>query len=107
MQTSIQALIEDAQTQAGGLRALARTIGTTAPTLIQMRNGDRPANYKVRARLRVVLGEQPARAYIAAVAEDLAESDNAMEKEAAAQLLAVLSAFPQGMERAMGIEPTS
>ena len=103
----IAELIEAAAKVAGSQVKLAKLLDTTAPTLIQMKQGKRPANYRMRARMRVVLGEQPAAAFLAAMAEDLAESENAIELEASASILAVLQAFPKDVERAMGIEPTS
>ena len=62
-------------------RKLAQLLETTGPTLIQMKQGKRPANWRVRGKLRVILGEDPTRAFVAAMAEDLAASENADEKK--------------------------
>lgn len=82
-------LIGQATERAGGLRQLGKLIDLNPSTLVAMRKGERPANYRVRAKLRAVLGEHPASAVLAAVTEDLQQSTNATEKEAAAALIAI------------------
>ena len=44
--------------------------------------------------MRVILGEDPTHAFVAAMAEDLAASENADEKKAADGFQAMLAAFP-------------
>jgi hypothetical protein len=94
-------LIERAADIAGSQRKLAAMLETTAPTLIQMKQGKRPANWRVRGKLRVILGEDPARAFVAAMAEDLASSENEDEKKAADGFAAMLAAFPDGWRKRM------
>lgn len=49
--------------------------------LAKIKKGERPANWRVRGKLRVILGEDPTHAFVAAMAEDLAASENADEKK--------------------------
>lgn len=97
----IAELIEEASKVAGSQTKLAALLDTTGPTLIQMKQGKRPANWRVRGKLRVILGEEPARAFVAAVAEDLASSENEDEKKAADGFEAMLAAFPDGWRKRM------
>jgi len=90
----IKDLIEAAAKIAGSQVKLAALLDMAAPTLIQMKNGTRPCNWRVRGKLRAVLGEDPTRAFIAAMAEDLEQSENADEKKAADGFKAMLAAFP-------------
>ena len=94
-------LIEQAAIAAGSQRKLAQLLDTTGPTLIQMKQGKRPANWRVRGKLRVILGEDPTRAFVAAMAEDLAASENADEKKAADGFEAMLAAFPSDWRKRM------
>ena len=94
-------LIEQAAIAAGSQRKLAQLLETTGPTLIQMKQGKRPANWRVRGKLRVILGEDPTRAFVAAMAEDLAASENADEKKAADGFEAMLAAFPSDWRKRM------
>lgn len=87
-------LIERAAVAAGSQRKLAAMLDTTAPTLIQMKQGKRPANWRVRGKLRAILGESPEHAFMAAMAEDLALSENEDEKKAADGFKAMLAALP-------------
>ena len=87
-------LIESAILIAGSLRKLATLLEVDSGNLSEMKNGKRACNWKIRGKLRVVLGEEPARAFMASMAEDLAESESADEKKAAEQLEAILAAFP-------------
>ncbi|QTD44299.1 hypothetical protein [Ottowia testudinis] len=89
----ISQLIDEAAEKTEGLRALGRVIGVNPSSLIEMRQGKRPANWRVRGKLRAVLGEDPAHAFMAAMAEDLAASDNEDEKKAASSFEAMLAAF--------------
>lgn len=89
-------LIEKASSIAGSQRKLAEMLEMEHANLVKVKQGSRPANWKLRGKLRVVLGEEPARAFMASMAEDLAESESADEKKAAEQLEAILAAFPEG-----------
>ncbi|WP_418121302.1 hypothetical protein [Variovorax sp. 160MFSha2.1] len=91
---TVAELIEAAAVVAGSQVKLAALLDTTAPTLIQMKQGKRPCNWRVRGKLRAVLGEDPAHAFMAAMAEDLALSDNADEQQAAASFRVMLDALP-------------
>ncbi|WP_440531746.1 hypothetical protein [Variovorax sp. YR566] len=92
---TVAELIEAAAVVAGSQVKLAALLDTTAPTLIQMKQGKRPCNWRVRGKLRAVLGEDPAHAFMAAMAEDLALSDNADEQQAAASFRLMLNALPE------------
>ena len=98
-------LIEQAAIAAGSQRKLAQLLETTAPTLIQMKQGKRPANWRVRGKLRVILGEDPTHAFVAAMAEDLAASENADEKKAADGFEAMLAAFPSDWRKRRDSNP--
>lgn len=87
-------LIERAGIVAGSQRKLADMLDIAHPSLIQMKQGKRPANWRVRGGLRAILGEDPARAFMAAMAEDLEESEKEDEIKAAAGFKAMLAAFP-------------
>ena len=92
----LKELIEKASSIAGSQRKLAEMLEMEHANLVKVKQGSRPANWKLRGKLRVVLGEEPARAFMASMAEDLAESESADEKKAAEQLEAILAAFPEG-----------
>ncbi|MDH0496306.1 hypothetical protein [Comamonas aquatica] len=96
---SVPELIEAAAKVAGSQVKLAKMLDTTGPTLIQMKQGKRPANWRVRGKLRAVLGEDPAHAFMAAMAEDLAQSENEDEKKAAEGFKTLLAAFPDEWRR--------
>jgi hypothetical protein len=87
-------LIEQAAKVAGSQKKLADLLELAPANLIQMKQGKRPANGRVRGGLRVILGEEPARAFVAAMAEDLEKSEKPDEKKAAESLAAMLAAFP-------------
>ncbi|MFT4241452.1 MAG: hypothetical protein QM569_04125 [Acidovorax sp.] len=61
--------------------------------LLAMKKGERPANWRIRGKLRAVLGEDPAHAFMAAMAEDLEQSENDDEKKAADGFKTMLAAF--------------
>ncbi len=103
--TELSDLIDEAAQVAGSQRKLAALINTTAPTLIQMKQGKRPANWRVRGKLRVILGEDPAQAFIAAMAEDLSSSENEDEKKAADGFKAMLAAFPSDWRKRRDSNP--
>ena len=90
----ISQLIERATEKAGSQRKLAKLLEMAGPTLIQMKQGKRPANWRVRGKLRAILGESPEHAFMAAMAEDLEQSENEDEKKAASGFKAMLAALP-------------
>ena len=98
-------LIERAGIVAGSQRKLADMLDIAHPSLIQMKQGKRPANWRVRGKLRVILGEDPTRAFVAAMAEDLAASENADEKKAADGFKAMLAAFPSDWRKRRDSNP--
>ena len=89
-------LIERAAKIAGSQKKLADLLEIAPANLIQMKQGKRPANWRVRGGLRAILGEDPARAFMAAMAEELEQSEKADEKKAADSFKAILAAFPSG-----------
>ena len=98
-------MIEEAAAIAGSQRKLAELLEIDAASLIQMKQGKRPANWRVRGKLRVILGQDPAHAFVAAMAEDLASSENEDEKKAAAGFEAMLAAFPDGWRKRRDSNP--
>ncbi|MCL1962169.1 MAG: hypothetical protein FWG56_10460 [Desulfovibrionaceae bacterium] len=64
------------------------------PNLVAIKKGERPANWRVRGGLRAITGENPLHAYMAAMTEDLEQSEREDEKKAAAGFKAMLAAFP-------------
>ena len=92
--TSLKELIDQASSIAGSLRKLAGLLEMNPAHLSDMRNGKRPCNWRVRGGLRAITGEDPARAFMAAIAEDLAASEKPDEKKAAESFAAILAAFP-------------
>ena len=94
-------LIDDATSIAGSQRKLAALLDMEQANLAKIKKGERPANWRVRGKLRVILGEDPTRAFVAAMAEDLAASENADEKKAADGFEAMLAAFPSDWRKRM------
>ena len=101
----IEELIEQASIVAGSQRKLAALLDTEPANLIQMKQGKRPANWRVRGKLRVILGQDPAHAFVAAMAEDLSLSENEDEKKAADGFKAMLAAFPDGWRKRRDSNP--
>ena len=97
----ITALIEQAAAVAGSQNKLAKLLEMEPSNLIKIKKGERPANWRVRGALRAILGEDPARAFMTAMAEDLESSENADEKKAAEGFQAILAAFPADKEKAL------
>lgn len=95
----ISLLIEKAAEAAGSQTRLAELIGMPKSHITQMKQGKRHVNWRVRGKLRAVLGEDPAHAFVAAMLEDLDDSDNEDEKKAADGLKAMLAAFPNDWRR--------
>ena len=79
----VKKLIEDAAEIAGSQRKLAAMLEIDPSNLVEMKNGKRPANWRIRGGLRAILGENPARAFMTAMAEDLEGSELPDEREAA------------------------
>ena len=94
-------LIESAAAIAGSQRKLAAMMDMEHANLAKIKKGERPANWRVRGKLRVILGEDPTHAFVAAMAEDLAASENADEKKAADGFEAMLAAFPSDWRKRM------
>ncbi len=87
-------LIEEATLIAGSQNKLARLMEMNPSNLIEMKQGKRRASWRVRGKLRAILGEEPTRAFMAEIATELAESENADEKKAAENFRVMLEAFP-------------
>ena len=87
-------LIEKATAIAGNQSKLAEALGMPRSHITQIKQGKRPANWRVRGGLRAILGEDPAAAFMAAMAEDLEQSEKTDEKKAAEGFRAILAAFP-------------
>lgn len=98
-QLTLVDLIEKATEAAGSQRKLAALLEVHPSNLIEMKQGKRPCNWRVRGKMRAILGEDPARAFIAAMKEDLEMSDNEDEKKAAEGFAALLAAFPNDWRR--------
>ena len=94
-------LIDDAIAIAGSQRKLAALLNMEQANLAKIKKGERPANWRVRGKLRAVLGEDPAHAFMAAMAEDLEQSENEDEKKAADGFKTMLAAFPETKENAL------
>ena len=90
----LKKLIDDAGLVAGSLRKLAALLEVSPSNLVEMKKGQRPANWRVRGKMRVILGEEPERAFMEAIAEDLEQSEREDEKKAAEGFRAILAAFP-------------
>lgn len=92
-------LIGEAEEIAGGVRPLARLLDMNPSNLLAMKKGERPCNWRIRGKLRAILGEDPAHAFMAAMAEDLEQSENEDEKKAANSFKSMLEAFPDDIWR--------
>ena len=97
--TEINSLIEQAAAIAGNQVRLAELMGMPKSHITQMKQGKRPVNWRTRGKLRAILGEDPAHAFMGAMAEDLEQSENADEKKAAEGLKTMLAAFPNEWRR--------
>lgn len=87
--------IDAAAAIAGSQRKLADLLELDHANLVKIKNGERPCNWRIRGKLRAVLGEDPARAFMEAMAEDLAGSANPDELSAAESFRVMLAAFPE------------
>ncbi|QPS10785.1 hypothetical protein I6G66_12660 [Delftia acidovorans] len=90
----LRSLIEKASAKAGNQVRLAELLGIPKSHITQMKQGDRPMNWRVRGKLRAILGEDPAHAFMAAMVEDLETSDNEDEKKAANGFKTMMANFP-------------
>ncbi len=95
----LKLLIEKASAIAGNQMLLAEMMGIPKSHITQMKQGTRPANWRIRGKLRAIVGEDPAQAFMAAMAEDLEASENTDEKKAADGFKAMLAAFAGGQEK--------
>ena len=100
-----KALIDAAAQHVGSLRKLGAILDMNPSNLTEMKQGKRPANWRVRGKLRAILGEEPAHAFMAAMAEDLALSENEDEKKAADGFKTMLAALPQDWRRRRDSNP--
>ena len=92
-------LIEKAISIAGSQRKLAAMLDMEQANFAKIKKGERPANWRVRGKLRAIAGEDPTHAFMAAMVEDLSQSENEDEKKAAAGFKAMLAAFPDDVWR--------
>ena len=99
------ALIDEASAAAGSQAKLAELLGLHKSHITQMKQGTRSASWRVRGNMRVSLGEDPTHAFVAAMAEDLATSENADEKKAADGFEAMLAAFPSDWRKRRDSNP--
>ena len=99
-------LLDEASAVAGNQARLAELMGIPKSHITQMKQGKRPANWRVRGKLRVILGQDPSHAFVAAMAEDLASSEHEDEKKAADGLGAMLAAFPDGWRKRRDSNPS-
>lgn len=97
-------LIDQAAAIAGNQTRLAETLEIPKSHITQMKRGDRKANWRIRGGLRAILGEDPAAAFMAAMAEDLEQSEKEDEKKAAEGFRAILAAFPEAEKEKALIE---
>lgn len=92
-------LIQQASEAAGNQTKLSEILGIPKSNLTQMKQGKRNANWRIRGKMRAVTGEDPAHAFMAAMVEDLEQSENADEKKAADGFKTMLAAFPNEWRR--------
>ena len=78
---SVKLLIDRAAAVAGNQAKLARILEIPRSHITDMKKGIRPANWRIRGGLRAILGEDPAAAFMAAIAEDLEQPEKEDEKK--------------------------
>ena len=88
-------LIEKATVIAGSQNKLAKMMEMNPSNLVEMKQGKRRANWRVLGKLRAILGEEPARAFMEEMALELEQSESTDEKKAAEGFRAILAAFPE------------
>lgn len=93
-QEEINLLIDKAAAVAGNQVRLAELLGMPKSNITQMKQGKRHVNWRVRGKLRAILGEDPAHAFMASMVEDLETSDNEDEKKAANGFKTMMANFP-------------
>ena len=86
-------LIDIAAEKAGSLRKLGLLLDIPAGNLTQMKQGKRHCNARTRARIAEIAGEDPTRAILEGLKDELDESDE-IQKGAKSMLQAMLDAFP-------------
>ena len=96
---TLETLIQKAADVAGSQRKLAELLGLNPSNLVEMKQGKRACGWRVRGKMRAILGEDPTHAFMAAMAEDLESSENQDEKKAADGFKAMLTAFPDGWRK--------
>ena len=92
-------LIDKATAIAGSQRKLSALLNIEQANFAKIKKGERPANWRIRGKLRAIAGEDPAHAFTSAMLEDLDGSENEDEKKAAESLKAMLAAFPNDWRR--------
>ena len=102
---TLRELIERASKAAGSQRKLAALLEMNPSNLIEMKQGKRVCGWRVRGKMRAIVGEDPTHAFMAAMAEDLSTSENEDEKKAASGLSAMLAAFPDGWRKRRDSNP--
>ena len=95
----LNSLIEKAISIAGSQRKLAALLDMEQANFAKIKKGERPANWKIRGKLRAITGEDPAHAFMAAMTEDLEEAGGEDEKKAAEGFKTLLAAFPDQWRR--------
>jgi DNA-binding transcriptional regulator YdaS (Cro superfamily) len=91
---SFNSTIEKAISVAGNQANLAELIGETQSHISGFKNGKRACGFKKRAHIAAIASENPTRAVLETIVEEL---DDAIPHEAEAKkgILAMLKAFPQ------------
>ncbi|MBO1249474.1 hypothetical protein J1777_06460 [Comamonas denitrificans] len=97
-------LIEKATAIAGSQNKLAKMMEMNPSNLVEMKQGKRRANWRVLGKLRAILGEEPARAFMEEMALELEQSESTDEKKAAEGFWAILAAFPEAEKEKALIE---
>lgn len=92
-------LIEKASAAVGSQAKLAEILELHKSNITQMKQGTRKASWKIRGKMRALTGEDPAHAFMAAMAEDLEEAGGEDEKKAAEGFKTLLAAFPDEWRR--------
>lgn len=91
---SLNLTIEKAATIAGSQRALAETLGAKEQHVSNWKNKRRPCPIPVRMRLAEITGEDPQRAMIEGLLEQM-DHTNPIEAGAAKMMESMLKAFPK------------